>query len=428
MSLPKHYRETLLSAALDGELTAQEQADFDREFAADHSFAREFEELQLLRSELHASLSGLRDQRISSAATARIYEAIAATANVASSSPPLGSATIQEVSRQSSRWFNTNRIAALFALAASMLIAVTLWNRNNVDVPVRNSIAALSDVQSLPKLNDSSIASTIEQPVQSKSPDLKSIASNRPRVAADGSKPNEFGMPPKLMGIKPNPASDLALAPEPMTSSPAQTEAPEVVAPDRPLDRQALSVVLVLSVELTDVGRDQHAMNEALRATDIRLGEESIMGDNVVSHLLDSKVIDANAADGAKTANLFFIEASAKRIDRFMSHLMSNPESFASVGLSLATEPPLLASVGDLREIDPTKVRQDANSGVARGIVSSNRRSLAIDPEYPFIPMSSDDIGSGLLSSGQDLRTNMGGDSSVSVVDDFPSQVLLLVK
>jgi hypothetical protein len=187
-------------------------------------------------------------------------------------------------------------------------------------------------------------------------------------------------------------------------------------------------VVLVLSVELTSAGREQLALQEALRSADIRLGGESVMGDDVVSHLRNANVIGGDESASGHSAQLFLIEASAKRIDRLVNHLMSNADSFASVGLSLATEPPLLAAVGELREFDPTKIRQGNEVGIARDIVTGDRRSLSIDPEYPFVPLSSDLVDSGMLQATLAPESNIGTDSSASVVEDFPSQLLLLVK
>jgi len=149
------------------------------------------------------------------------------------------------------------------------------------------------------------------------------------------------------------------------------------------------------------------------------------MGSEVVSHLQDANIIDTATLDGNAVAKLFLVEASAKRIDHLMSYLMSDPQSFGTVGLSLATQPPLLASVGDLRDIDPTKVRQSQPISVARGIVAADQRSISIDPSYVFIPLSREMVDAGLMNAAAPANSVS---ASAGNADDFPSQLLLLVK
>lgn len=422
MSLPNHNRETLLSAALDGELTAQEQADFDREIAADASFAHEFDELQTLRTDLQSCFSELRKQKLSPGAADRIVAAaIAESPRSGISRPPVSPAALDDGSDKLNGSTRIQWIAATLALAASMLIAVTLWNRDETNVPPRNSFAKL-DAESKPSVadrvpTDRNTAPDIASSLEPRTPDVVAIAANQPKVTTDLESAEEPTVAPKVMGIKPN-------GPAVSDSNSIASSSPKSEASS--IDRQPLNVVLVLSVELTQAGRDQLALQEALRSTDIRLGENSVMGNDVVSHLQSANVIDSTNAETTNGAKLFFIEASAKRIDRFMNHLMSNPDLFASVGLGLATEPPLLAAVGELREFDPTKIRQDGNVGIARDIVSADRRSLSIDSQYPFIPLSSDVVDSGILQSS--MAPAGSSDASESAVEDFPSQLLLLVK
>ncbi|MGV3485008.1 MAG: anti-sigma factor family protein [Planctomycetaceae bacterium] len=424
MSLPNADREMLLSAALDGALSVQEQAEFDRAIASDPTFAAEFEELQSLRADLRQCLAPLRQQRMPAGATDRIVAAALAAADGVAA--PEVDAPVRPYTPS-----GVGKIAAAaLALAAAALLAVTLWNRPDdaplavEDGPAPLEAVAQSDTVDKSVENPPAMAAVTEPPQASPGGgDLQALAANGNAVAVepDPSKP-------KVMSIKPAPAA--APSPESVANLTERPGTPPT--PADPLSpksepaagaRMPLQVVLVLAVELTQTGRDQLALQEALRATDIRLGQDSVMGSNVVAHLQQANVIDAGTSGDSQAGKLYFIEASAKRIDRLMTYLMSNKESFASVGLSLADQPPLLAAVGDLREVDPTKVRQDNMTGVARDLMAPGGKPLSIDPNHAFLPLSRELVNSGLLPAAAPIPNG-----SANATDDFPSQLLLFVK
>lgn len=437
MSLPNTNRETLLSAALDGELSVQEQLEFDRALASDPSFAQEFEELQMLRLDLKATLNGLREQKPSADFASRIV----AAAFEQSMSAPADAHRLPSPAKSSpqpsddGRWI---RIGAACALAASLLIAIGFLNRDRLSnlfaQPISNSLA---------NLNGSPL--TTEPEV---APDEVEISPGIPAatdmLAADTTPANTSvnDEPIKVMGIKPLPDTESVLpdqgdvermAPSPETIASAAASADGSV-PDKSVptlspssnndiapqaNRQPLSLVMVIAVELTEEGRRQMALQEALRAADIRIGQESIVGSQVVSHLRNTNVI--RAAEEGEQAQLYFIEAPTKQIDRLVNRLMTSPKSIASVGLSLAMDPPLLAAVGDLREIDPTKVRQEPGVGFARDFRAVNGQSMAFDFSM-FAPMDQE------MSVSDVLQMQAPSDNTALSGDDSPSQLLLFVK
>lgn len=427
MSLPNYDRETLLSAALDGELSVQEQADFDRAIASDPAFAGEFEELQSLRSALRLSLAEVRRQTLPAGTTERIVAAAMAAKADPLSTPQAPDSHVQQAPRSTrGKW------AAALALAASALLGVTFWNRQapappiaqgdpqgDPQVPAEHTAIVQntqSDTQGDAGLENAATPPRDQPPqVPDATADIESIASQpmEPRTADTPSRP-------KVMSIKPVP--DAAPAPEAVaTSDVAPKTMPDAQTAVDPAGRAPLEVVLVLAVEQTQEGRDQLALQEALRANDIRLGAESVMGSDLVGHLQQADVIDSEAGTEQSAGKLYFIEASAKRIDRLTTYLMTEKELFASVGLSLAENPPLLAVVSGLREIDPTKVRQNVQTGIARDLVASDGKALALDPNRPFLPLDRDIVDSLLQPANPDPNRSAN-------TDDFPSQLLLFVK
>ena len=391
MSSSNTDREMLLSAALDGELSVSEQSEFDRLISLDPTFAGEFEELKTLRNDLRSCFAEWRNQSLPVDATERMVAAAIGTTDRLATSADVSSLP----SPPKAKW-----IIPALALAASVMIGIGVWTRDRT----------VSSTESIAVITPMDITSVDITPGSIKPVDV--IA-------------GETGSRPKVMGIAPMPnpsitARDVATVDNsPLIDKPRLSQLPDpaLVAPaDEPkVQREPLSVVLVLSIKLSQTGRDELALQAALRATDIRLGKDSIMGANVVSHLQTAKVIDTvMAAESPTSAKLYFIEASAKRIDRLFSIVMSDSRSFESVGLGLATEPPLLAAVGDLREIDATKIRQDDSPGFARGLVAADGKSVFVDPDYPLMPLNSE-------TGGADLdQLNTG--------DDFSAQLLLFVR
>ncbi len=391
-------REMLLSAALDGELSVQEQSEFDRLISLDPTFAGEFEELKALRNDLRLCFAEWRNQSLPVGATQRIVAAAIGTTD--GLAPPADDSSLPRSAK--AKW-----IIPALALAASVLIGFGLWTRDQIQGSSTPNLIA----QVEPEKPFSSLSQT----------DLSQGTPSELAIASV----EETGSRPKVMGITPMPnhsitARDVATGDNaPMIDKPGlpQTPDPALVAQaDEPkAQREPLGVVLVLSIKLSQTGRDELALQAALRATDIRLGKDGIMGANVVSHLQTAKVIDTSiAAESPTSAKLYFIEASAKRIDRLFSIVMSDSRSFESVGLGLATEPPVLAAVGDLREIDATKIRQDDSPGFARGLVAADGKPVFVDPAYPLIPLNRE-------TGGADLE-------QLNTGDDFPAQLLLFVQ
>ncbi len=452
MPLPIHHRESLLSAALDGKLSDQEQLEFDQFAADDPSLLSELNDLRQLRDDLRANLAGLRAQRLASGSVERIVEA------AFSQSPNRqGSHKVSlpvEVAPASSVLPHRQRIgagrrwaAAALALAASLFVMVSLNKQHGSPRVLKSNVATLDGAQlNAPDLiaknipldsgvpSDASAASALsgtavaaadqtlspqqlasDSPVPDASrPKVMGISSTNSEIASGGTRGVEDMVTQDMLAVDANTKT--------LESNPSGSPADAMVK-----DRAPLGHVIVLSVELTQVGRERLALQEALRTSDIRLGKDNVVSPHVLASLQNEMIIDGSADSNGSTERLFLIEASAKRIDRLMTYLMSNSESFDSIGFTILSEPPLLAAVGELREIDPTKVRNDSPSGLARNLVITEGRSLPLARDLDFIPLSQDLVSSGMM--GIETPEAVGNQTpSTSALDDFPSQLLLQVK
>ncbi len=447
MSASELDRQLLLSAALDGALDTSEQKHFEQLLQTDPALAQEWEELQSLRRDLKSSLSQLRRQQPAPDLAARIVATafaadrsgatVGSTGSRSSSVVPVSvvpsPATTPEPSRP---WYRETRLVGALALAASLMLMVTWLTSSDSDTPDPNLPTApqlLADANlnqdpaADPSVADPSAARIDQEPATATNNSLASRAERSP--ASDSVTPvfdqeadQDSAMPPALAvrDSVPPQAGESSSAPGVMASdaiASADTASPDVASPDR----APLQVLLVFSVQVTEQGREQLALQNALRTSGIRLGTDTLVSDQVVGQLRQSQVITDGEAD-ADAAKLFYIEGSAKKIDRLISEMLNQPAMFASVSMSLATEPPLLASVSELPVNDPTKVRSSIADGIAVNMVSSDRRPLGVSSSYPFLPVDRDMAQMGVGG------INPAANASLQNAADFTSQLLLIVR
>jgi len=435
MSSANNNREMLLSAALDGELSVNEKLEFDRLISNDQTFVAEFEELQALRADLRLCFSDLRNQTLPPGATQRIVAASMAEAD--RSREATQPVTHQTNAGPLSRSAKTRWVATVLALAASVLVVIGVWSREKTQAITTPSLLAQlepenSDVAQPFESEKLSTPQVAEAPTPKLAASVPAEPRPEPKPMADDVKSIAATVPttpesrPKTMGIKPDALATADAKPKKHVVEP---EAP--VDPRKPaVKRVPLAVVLMFSVELTQSGRDADALDEVLAATGIRLDKESAIGADVVSKLTTANVIKtAVGAENSVASKLYFIEASAKQLDRFMTSVLSDNRSFGTVGMSLVDEPPVLVAVGNLREIDPTKVRQEAPAGFARGLVAADGATWSINPTFAFAPLTRDDVvDSGVMQLAMPADIGLDPNGSASIGEDFPAQLLLLVK
>jgi len=435
MSSANNNREMLLSAALDGELSVNEKLEFDRLISNDQTFASEFEELQALRADLRLCFSDLRNQTLPPGATQRIVAASMAEAD--RSREATQPVTHQTNAGPFSRSAKTRWVATVLALAASVLVVIGVWSREKTQAITTPSLLAQlepenSDVAQPFEPEKLSTPLVAEAPTPELAASVPAEPRPEPKPMADDVKSIAATVPttpesrPKTMGIKPDALATADAKPKEHVGEPEASVDPRKPA----VKRVPLAVVLMFSVELTQSGRDADALDEVLEASGIRLDKESAIGADVVSKLTTANVIKtAVGAENSVASKLYFIEASAKQLDRFMTSVLSDSRSFGTVGMSLVDEPPVLVAVGNLREIDPTKVRQGAPAGFARGLVAADGATWSINPTFAFAPLTRDDVvDSGVMQLAMPADIGLDSNGSASTGEDFPAQLLLLVK
>lgn len=427
MPLSESEKELLLSASLDGALSPEEQTLLDQWFQEDPSALRQYEELAEARARLRAALGPLRQAKLGEQFAQRVVDAAiqqAQAENLASSHPLVrlaDQAASTERAGSVPRW---RWAAVAVALAASLLLAIYLA-RSPQGVPIGPQDLAQTET------NDPlAPAPAIEQlAVDDRAANGNTAPAPDP-AATDGQGRGGEPVDPALMAGKSgtpstSPSTGLGrepMAAEPPAAAPLLADAPPAVtaprndAADGSAQRVPLLAVLVVSVELTPAGRESLALRQALREADIQLGPAGAVEEQVVAQLRESQVLEES--DEADSAQLYYIEAPAKQLDRFLLRLMAEKDSFASFAFSIVDNPGLLASVDDWRQVDPTTLRHADRQGLARDLVFADGTPLGIDPGPAFIPMSREMDTAGLLVPS--------GDASSS--EDVPSQILLLIR
>lgn len=462
MSLPESEKELLLSASIDGVLSPEEQEVLDRWFREEPAAEKRRDEMASLVTSVQAAYRPLRRGTSSRKPLGRDFaesivdRAIAeAAAEDLPSSHPL--VRIGQSERRVARpavvpaatW---SRFAAIAGLAASIIGGVFVATRGGRQDESGGSLALLDP------------ATTIEQPADTAAPQPSPIEKPADLIAAapDVATDSTAAEPPVMQAAPaaqapaglPS-ASDVASSEIPPSGISARTipnvapaemasaadapaaDAPAKVAVD---DAIELAAVMVVSVELTESGRQSLALLNALRAADIRIGANGVVSDQVVNGLRQSAVVQASEAD--QSAKLYYVEAPARQIDRFLMQVMADKDSFASIGLSIADNPPLLASIGRWRPGDAEKEASQNPVGqrlasdvktkvpsVARDLVLADGKPLSIDRGTAVIPMDRSMGTAGLMMAAPPAAAaNDSATPSTDAAKDFSSQLLLLVR
>lgn len=334
------------------------------------------------------------------------------------------------------------RTATVAALAASLLVAVVLYrnsdNRQVADRGEDKSVAtgistdgvvakeeegqaAISAATDGPGLsydglggeafNDSQVAAKSAEPMLAEPMSPDALAADD-AAAQDSLAANDASAMRRSTGDAS--ASAMRSGSSDAAAAAVMATDPDALAPPTADGAMMLSVVMVVSVELTPAGRQSLALLQALRESDIRMGADGLLSDQVLDGLRTDGAVDfGDAAEVAgESSRLYFVEAPAKQIDQFLMRLMADADSFASIGLSITDEPAVMASISGWATVE-----SDDSSAVARDLVVADGNRVAFKQGDAIMPLPRDDAGAETLEM---LTPPDFGDAK--------SQLLLLVK
>lgn len=438
MSSPESERELLLNASLDGELNAEEQAKLEQWLREDPGFAKRRESFSQQRTLLRQALAGDRGKKLDRGFADRVVHAAIAQAQAEGldRSHPLirlaksGSSDTWAADTVSARrWWRQAGTAA--ALAASLLVVVFVARRSSEGPQgsatileiAQHEMAETAAVDRIASSGSRGAGGDLDPPLI---PDPSAVAANRSAVSPEPMSPeprNEGAS--RTIDASARVSDPIALSPR----APSPNSGGAVPGRVKPAAANPLKAVMVVSIEVTPEGKASLALVEALRAEKIRIAADGMLPAEVINQLTSDGMI--RLSQDGEGGKLYFVQASTLQLDRFVTRLLADQQSFASFSLGIATDAQVLASVNSLaiEPLAPDAVagesaaegedRPDGSGAFARDLISPTGQPLRVEQGKAFAPL---DRGTGLA----DLLTPLQPQSPPA--DDVRSQLLLLVR
>ena len=382
MSLPPAIIDQLLSGYLDEVLTADELAQVEKLLQNEPAVAEELAKLQELRLALKSIALADDDIRLDAGFAERVVDeaVLRARAEGLADEHPLlqleeeGKSNVKPVAT-----VPTWRVAAVMVgLAASIALAVVLV-RSDSHRGSGNSSADIVQV-------DPGVPVPEEQRGSGFGTDAgTAIVSNRkdePLVEPVAPGP-DLDNPLEALAnnqnaYKQNTDAGSSVATKDTGPKPDQEAADMVsVEPNQPA---ALGIIAVYHVELTDLGREQEAFKNALTLAGLSLDHKKKISEAVVG-------LSENPQKQARDAKVIYLQAPAKALDRLYLRLLADRQGVKGIGMSLATNAPLMRVVNAVRQ-DPTVVRHESSSLQLLSDDESLSQLTATLQELDFIRMS----------------------------------------
>ncbi len=167
-----------------------------------------------------------------------------------------------------------------------------------------------------------------------------------------------------------------------------------------------LGAILVLEVRLTAAGQMSNAIASSMRTAGLQPADEKALPGELAEQLASSD--EPIVPEGDMT--VLYLQATAKKLDRFYLSLLADQAGVESVGMSLAVNAPILQIVRSLTP-DPTTIRH-ANTSLELSSEQSVVGDLAGQlSRLDFAPLS------------RETATAMSQNDP-----DEPAQILLLVR
>lgn len=424
MSVPHTDDDQRLSDHLDGYLSASDADLLQKHLETNVELANRFAQLKADRESLRGAFAR------SAASTSNKLPATFATDVVAEAMRRQGTEPVRladQPTRGRSVW-----VASALVIAAALLLMVSLKVMNNSAIESTGQPLALqteSDglvVESSPELETIAVAD-IQTPAVAKAAAMEmSPAADVPidtitesKVALETPREemaNSNVLVPRIASV-----GDRAREVDQMRDSIQRAEGADTV---KSVDALGLGAMLVYDIRRTESGIDSRAVAAAMDRIGFAETNKQPINQDIV------QVAERATQSGAdEKFRILFLKAPAKQLDRLFSELVADKTGVASVGMSLATEAPILRLAQTLQKVDATKVRQSnpAVSFELQAEQDSNLRALsALLGERAFLPVRSNQSMVGVMggTAGQSRSGAAGVESGIDVL----SQVLLLVR
>ncbi|WP_145293678.1 anti-sigma factor family protein [Crateriforma conspicua] len=407
--------EERLSGYLDGAVDAQQQARIEARLRHDAGARADLEGLRDLGDRLR-ELSDSESSVLPDGFADRVVEAAIQRARLegCEDSHPLLKASTQPV--RTAIAVPVKRVAAVgaaLALAASVAVAVVLLPDPSPVDPI-NGLAqtdpsGVRDVETQP---ENQVVVSPEMPQA----DPSSIQQDSMLVQADAdtddlidSTSRETVLPrPDTVASRTQPKDAAA-----MTPAAADTVAPpedaavldSLVGASATGRSRSTKAVLVLDIRLVDKRLGMAPIRDAMQRA--RVADES-------EQPVDPSVLGAvaNAVDDANlSGSLMYLKAPAKQLDRFIMNLLADREQVESVGLSLASDAPVLGVASEFADVKPTSVRHDfgdmIDSAESSRLVDSLADRAFLPLQATLVPDAIAGLQPGGADDGPDVMSNV---------------------
>lgn len=368
MSLPNDLREQLLTGYLDDALTVDERTRVDQLLASDSDFAAELKELREIRAALKCIAKVDEDVRLGSGFAEQVLDAAVARAQsegLSDDHPLLRLAEQPSLSRRRSS-IDWRLPVTVVALAASILFAIFILNLGDGSDPIADQNDANEAVidPATESADPSLLVENTQTPGESDSDsiarqDPESVASPDAMDVPESVDPTgvDVPTPDRIVERQPEPPIDVTgeNPSEAMNDAIVATESP-AKSTDRPaLDEQMLlggSPLLVYSVKLTELGKQNDAFNNALSSAQIGAARKQEVDSEAVGFVAGSP----DDLKDASKAKVIYLQAPLKSLDRLYFNLLEDVDGFSKVGIGISVNSPV-GKVVDTVRVEPTDVK-----------------------------------------------------------------------
>lgn len=407
MNRPQEHVDQLLSGYLDDALTADERAEVESLLREDASIAAQYDELQSIHRTLQSIAKADQKRILRAGFSGRVMEASVARARAegVSEDHPLIRVSEQPTSlvehASATSW--TKVASAWVAIAASVAVAFFAVQPDQSEVAKQVS----------PKQNDA--------PPLVPRPDTLATAGDADSVTetvmvADAMTPDSSSKRGFIDQAAPATVSpETEIAKQELEASPSNLAVASAMPADSAIGRSnavasasvttQLDVVLVIDVELTELGRATGAVRQAMRTSSILRSDQQTVGARAVTATLV-----ASGQEEDRAVSIFFLQAPAKRLDQFYLRLLADEAGVASVGMTVATNIPISGTI-DSVDIDPADVKHDGLLQVANPAIGMQELGSRLG-QLSYLPFDAAMVDAGTPDSGV----------------DFPTQVLVRVR